>query len=480
MPRWTMAGLAILVLCTIGAVTARSVLNAPDVRTVLAGEDPGGAVVDERTGRVYVGTRDGIDVLDGRTGATVQAIHTGDDSDVAAVDGRAGRIFAASCCVNGGDALDILDMRHGRLLRRMAIKTGGAPLPLVVDEQTGRTFLLETEDDSRVQVDVVDTRSGRLLRHVPVGYFATALAFDDSAGRIALFSFDAFTWVATFLDARSGAVVHTTPLGFTPGSRGGSIAVDARHSRAFVVTPDNINVTMLDTRSGALLRTINIGAGTIVLATDARSERVFAVDRDMGMVTTLDSQSGAIVRKVRVGQAPIAPVVDERSGRVFVFNAGDGSVSVLDARSGAIVRTAHIGSDTLGMPVVSELGMDEQHGRVYVASAGPTNSVGNPLGNGSVSILDARSGTVVRAITVGVFPGDVVADERTGRAFVVNQGGSTPDPDPWSWLPGRLRRLVPALSGTPSTACTGYATRGSPPARCHDAPSSVSVVDPSH
>src|SRR5438067_4004534 len=105
-----------------------------------------------------------------------------------------------------------------------------------------------------------------------------------------------------------------------------------------------------------------------------------------------------VVRTVAVGLGPSAVAVAEDSGRVFVANYNDGSVSVLDARSGDFLRTVPVGT------APDALAVDERTGRVFVAN----------LSDDSVSVLDAHSGDLLRTTAVGQGPTALAVDERAG------------------------------------------------------------------
>jgi len=104
------------------------------------------------------------------------------------------------------------------------------------------------------------------------------------------------------------------------------------------------------------------------------------------------------------------------------------------------------------------MAVDDRGSHVFVLD----NDLGATL-NGTVSVLDAVSGRLVRRIVVGPEPTGVSVDERTGRAVVLNQGGVVAADDPWSWMPGALRRSLPFIPPRRS------ATRA--------VPASVSIVD---
>jgi YVTN family beta-propeller protein len=149
--------------------------------------------------------------------------------------------------------------------------------------------------------------------------------------------------------------------------------------------------------------------------------------------------------------------VDTRTGRVFVVNTGDGTVSVLDARSGAFLRTVTIG------PNPSAMAVDERTGRVFVTLAGPMSPDGVFMSAGSVRVLDARSGSILHTVTVGPDPRAVAVDEASGRAFVVGGGGRVRAADAWGGVLLWLRRWLPFL----------------PPLgpRTHSVPGDVAVID---
>jgi YVTN family beta-propeller protein len=174
-------------------------------------------------------------------------------------------------------------------------------------------------------------------------------------------------------------------------------------------------------------------------------------------VSTLDISTGAVLGTTPVGRAPQVLAVDTRTGHVFVVNTGDGTVSVLDARSGALLRTVAIGPNPRAMAI------DERTGRVFVALAGPTSPGSVFMSASSVRVLDARSGSILRTVTIGPDPRAVAVDEAIGRAFVVSGGGRVRAADAWGGVLLWLRRWLPFL----------------PPLgpRTHWVPSGVTVLD---
>jgi hypothetical protein len=81
-----------------------------------------------------------------------------------------------------------------------------------------------------------------------------------------------------------------------------------------------------------------------------------------------------------------------------------------------------------------------------------------------VSILDARTGALLRTLPVGVAANGMAVDERNGRVCVINGPSYVIVPDSWAWLPAWLRRRLPFL----------------PPPERHSrpVPGGVTMIDP--
>jgi DNA-binding beta-propeller fold protein YncE len=119
-----------------------------------------------------------------------------------------------------------------------------------------------------------------------------------------------------------------------------------------------------------------------------------------------------------------------------------------DVSKRGMVRTVAVGKNPRAIAI------DERRGRVFVVTAGDADPVRGciPTEHGAVSVLDARTGSVLGIIPIGVAPTAIAVDERTRRAFVLNAGGAMRKraADGWSWLPGWVRRRLPFIPAAPS------------------------------
>jgi len=178
---------------------------------------------------------------------------------------------------------------------------------------------------------------------------------------------------------------------------------------------------MANEREQGQVRTARVAA-TLALATVIGTT---GMAHAAGSATSATTTVGHIVQgrvarsrvaKELVGRQGIA--IDERTGRVFVVNAGyasrgRGSVAVLDARSGRLLRTTPVGL----YPIAAVA--DERAGRVFVLNGGLNLDV-----PGTVSVLDARDGRLLRTIGIEKHPLAVAVDETTGRVFVASIGNT--------------------------------------------------------
>jgi YVTN family beta-propeller protein len=335
-----------------------------------------------------------------------------------ALDGRTGHVFVTSRGIVGfPGSVSVLAAGDGTVLRTVPV--GLSPGVVAVDERTGRAFVANGGDVSNghaASVSVLDTASGAVLRATPLihGSYPSAIAVDAVAGRVFVADLAGGRGAVTVLDARSGALLRTLVLDARSGALlrtlvlGGSVqpvALDARGGRAIVVTSDD-RAHLLDARSGRVLHSVAVGHGASAVALDSRTGHAFVANQDDNTVSMLDAASGAVLRVTDVGVAPGAVAIDERDGRVLVANQGDDTVTVLDGASGLLLHSIA----TSLRPVA--IAVDEQSGRALV------------VGNFDVSVLDVRGGRVAPLAEMGAGVVAMALDGRRERAFVVGGDGT--------------------------------------------------------
>jgi DNA-binding beta-propeller fold protein YncE len=247
-----------------------------------------------------------------------------------------------------------------------------------------------------------------VLRTVTVGGDPErSLVIDDQTSRAFVFNRNDFPNTVSVLDTRTGALVRTVSV----GSAFVKMAVDRPTGHVFLSSGGDATISMLDARSGSVLRTVtDSDDSTRDIAVDERTNQVFVGHRDSSTVTVLDGRTGSILRHLSVCVGPFAVAVSERTGHLFA-KCNDGTTDMLDARTGRVLhRTANGGAWC----------------RAYVDEL--TNRVFETEGPAVTDVLDAQTGahlTALPAITPFDCFDDLAVDNRSGRIYV-GLGGANP------------------------------------------------------
>jgi YVTN family beta-propeller protein len=347
----------------------------------------------------------------------LRTVDVGAYPESVAVDGPSGRIVVG----NDDGGVSVLEARSGRVLYTVKGGSSSGGALAAVDTDAGHAFM----SDFGTGVRMLDTRAGTILHTLMVGAGLSAVAVDGRLRRA--FVTDARRQAVLVLDTRRGTVVQVVKVGPNPYA----VAVDTQSGRVFVAWGAH-RVSVLDARSGRVLRTLT-GLGRTI-AVDEKTRRVFVANPSDDTVSVLDAWSATVLRRVRVGHVPDALAVDGRRGHVFVANWGSLSVRMLDAKSGTVLTTSSVAVNPVALAVDQRVGrvfavgvanpMDQKGGNNFLAQL--TYAIAYQVGrNGAVSVLDARSGAVIRTVRVGQFPAAVAVDERVGRAFVTNTNSNS-------------------------------------------------------
>jgi len=320
------------------------------------------------------------------------------------------------------------------------IEVAANPIALVVDSQRGRAIIVSNPDVTGAAgtASVIDVRRKALVRVTTVGVNPQRVTIDPRSGHTLIVNDGDGTRMTSGsvsgLDTDSGALLWTTSVGVWPTM----IAVDAGRARAFVGNSGSGTVSVLDTRTGHVLRTIPVAMGALMpveIADDARSGRVFVLLQPTqrngpDRVVSFAAGSGAVV-----WTAPLPPnsgslTIDEAYGHlvVDVWDAPGrrGGVQVLDGRSGRLVHT-------IPVPRAEMVAVDAPTGKIIVCQ---------PVVRGQeVIVLDARTATPVGARS---WPGHPVpcrmaVDAHTGRVVVLTAG--------WHDLLAQRLQLVDGATG---------------------------------
>ncbi len=381
-----------------------------------------------------------------------------------------------------GQQAFLLNTRTGTRLTTLAWNR--LILDVAVDERLGRIYAVasaRTADgkDAPGSLGVFRAPDQQPISTVPVGTNPRHIAVDDSAGRVFVVNdgggnprtaSPAEKGSLSILDAATGALLRTVPLGWAP-----TAAVVDRHtglvfigSHTGAMSAQGPIVTVINGHTGAVIRTLPLGAyGFPALTVSAGTDRVVATDGNT--VWMLDAGTGA-PRAVIHNTGGVA-VADSVSKHIFVAapgtgstgstsTAGGGSVQELDGRTGKILR---IILEREGYWAPAQMVDDAAKRWLLILHRGPYDDIGNPTGPGFLSIVDIASGRTLRVLRA--FPGDpkMVFDERTQHLFYIGQGASL------GMLDIGAMSLPPP--GAARTSTLSVRTDHTPLPRSHDWPS---------
>lgn len=378
--------------------------------------------------------------------APVAIAVVGDTPVAIAVDADTSRAFVLNQGNRGTPApsgtVSVLDTRRLQVLRTVPV--GIAPAAVAIDRGTQHVFVVNSGapplscDGS---VSILDARSGnKVVGDITVGNDPVAIAVDEALQRVLVLNRgDACAGARgtlSVLDARDGRLLHTIAVGSYPVR----VVVDPQRHVAFIGNLRRSAMSAIDIAHARVTATIALGIpeGTLAqLQLDAPRQRVLVLgyppraendgSNGTGSLTTLDARTGRLLNSVPLPN-PLSVAVDESSGNALVTTGGlvnntrrsevGGRVIALHEPQGNVLYTRQVGVSPVALRV------DGPRGRVYVLNEG-TVLAGAARGNGSVTILRARSGRVLCTVSVGHRPADVALSQRDARAFVVNTGDNT-------------------------------------------------------
>lgn len=134
-----------------------------------------------------------------------------------------------------------------------------------------------------------------------------------------------------------------------------------------------------------------------------------------GYVDLLDPADLSPIRRIELPRRAFALAMDHQRGKLFVGNTLDGSLSVLDAKSGLLLETVQLGKpEGEGFEHTRMVEVDEDSGRVFVSS---------PSDAGTLWIVDTMAeNAVTRIDDAGLWAAGLVHDPASGRVYVSGGG----------------------------------------------------------
>ena len=141
---------------------------------------------------------------------------------------------------------------------------------------------------------------------------------------------------------------------------------------------------------------------------DPASKRIFVMEGDPNSTTVIDAKSGSVVRTIELGGSPEFAVADGK-GTVYINLESKNEIVALD--SGALEIKSRWPVTPAGGPTA--LAMDVQHRRLFSAGRNPQMLV----------VMDADSGRVLKSFPISAGVDAAAYDPGTGLVFASTREG---------------------------------------------------------
>jgi YVTN family beta-propeller protein len=301
--------LAALTIATVSAAAQKSYKLADRVK--LGGE--GGwdyLVYDASANRLFITHSTHVMVVDASS-----LKQTGDITDLQGIHGVAlahdlGRGFITS---GGDNMLAIFDLKTLKITDK--VKVGERPDAILYDASSKRvyTFNAKSQDST-----VVDAKTGKVIRSVPLGGKPeTGVA--DGKGNVYVNIEDRSEIVR--IDTKTLTVAEHYPMAGCDDPS--ALVFDAAHRRLFAGCASKI-VAVVDPDGGKLVTTVDIGGGVDAGAFNPKTQEIFMSCGADGVVTVIHEDSPdkySVVQNVPTAKGARTMALDPESNTIYTVTA---------------------------------------------------------------------------------------------------------------------------------------------------------------
>lgn len=198
--------------------------------------------------------------------------------------------------------------------------------------------------------------------------------------------------------------------------RANGAAVDTASGHGFASSKP---VTMWDTKTLKIIKTINVDGNPDGIIADPFNQRVYILSHQAPHVTVIDAKSGDVLGTLDLGGAPEQAATDG-SGHLYIDVSDKANVAVVDTK--AMTVTAHYDLGDKGNGVAG-LAMDAKNHILFVAcrnSGIPPASPAAPM----MVIMNALDGKIITTLPLAGSTDGAVFNPATMEAFSSHGNGT--------------------------------------------------------
>src|SRR5215831_18142494 len=201
------------------------------------------------------------------------------------------------------------------------------------------------------------------------------------------------------------------------GVGGNGAAVDPKSGHGFTSSKP---VSMFDTKTMKLIKTIDVGAAAPDgILFDAFNDRVYVFSHPTKDATVIDSKEGTVLGTIDLGGVPEQGVADGRGMLYVVMQDADGSVTAVDARTMKVTGHYLLG-DKGGC---NGLALDPKNGVLFAACARSGNPPAQPP-QPMMVILRAGDGKILTTLPLAGGSDGAAFNPATMEAFSTHGNGT--------------------------------------------------------
>jgi YVTN family beta-propeller protein len=395
------------------------------------------ASYDSSAGSLIEGT---VSVINGTTNSVVRSIAVGGSSpSIVAVNPNTNTIYVASY---DSSTVSVIDGTTNSLMG--SINVGGAPSDVAVNPNTNTIYVASSDPDTfsvSGTVSVISGTTNRVVRNITMdGSSPTSVAVNPTTNTIYVASYDSN--ITSVIDGKTNRVVKNITMDGSPPT---SVAVNNATNTIYVASYDSSTVSVIDgTTTNRVVRNITMDSSPPSdVAVNPNTNTIYVASYDSSTVSVIDgtitngmrisgSTSGLESEEIAVLSRPSDVVVNPNTNTIYVVESGSNTVSVISGTTNRVVDRIDVGS-TPGY-----IAVNPNTNTIYVASSDldPYTSFAE---NGTVSVIDGTTNKVVRNITVGGDPTDIVVHPITNTIYVSSSNSNTD---------GNVSSTVSVINGT--------------------------------
>ncbi len=207
------------------------------------------------------------------------------------------------------------------------------------------------------------------------------------------------------------------PVGEIPNTGGNGVAVDSRSGHGFSSSKP---VSMFDTKTLALIKTIDVGAAQPDgILFDAFNDRVYVFSHPTRNAIVIDAKTGTVVGTIDLGGVPEQGVADGKGTLYVVMQDVPGSVTVVDVTT--MKATAHYAIGAAGR--CNGLAFDARN-QVLFAACGASRDMTSQPAKPVMVVLSATDGKVFTTLPLAGGSDGAAFNPTTMEAFSSHSNGT--------------------------------------------------------